>query len=115
MYIEEALHEIVGLTLASVEFVHDYIQLRFNGPQLTLYTLPTIKDRKGTFRAGQDTYCDVLVRQIGKKVKGSNVKKEEIELLLETETQICISLRERDYRGPEALEFRSANEQIWVV
>ena len=38
----DALRHLVGLPMASVEFVQDYVQLHFDGPTMTAYTLPTM-------------------------------------------------------------------------
>ncbi|MFE2997054.1 hypothetical protein ACFXG4_18810 [Nocardia sp. NPDC059246] len=58
----------MGLELASVVFVRDYLQLDFDGPRLSCYVWPTI-DADGTTRSlGDAGYRDTLCAFINQTV-----------------------------------------------
>jgi len=46
----DALQVLIGEQLNSVEFVLDYVQLRFNGPCLSVYTNVQKVTRNGTMK-----------------------------------------------------------------
>ncbi len=61
----ELLSRLVGLRLFSVQFVLDYVQLRFDGasgdlPVLNCDVMPRVERGGGTITAGQIGYADAL-------------------------------------------------------
>lgn len=61
----ELLSRLVGLRLFSVQFVLDYVQLRFDGPGedmpvLTCHVLPSVERDGRAWRDGDVGYADVL-------------------------------------------------------
>ncbi|MET8428952.1 hypothetical protein [Nocardia sp. NPDC004860] len=65
---DSLLARLVGLELASVVFVRDYLQLDFDGPRLSCYVWPII-DADGTTRSlGDAGYRDTLCALIGQTV-----------------------------------------------
>jgi hypothetical protein len=73
----DALSELVGQPLSSVEFVQDYVQLHFDGPTLTAYTPPTVSFESAVTLAWEDAgYRDSLCKQIGSVVHRSEVQSE---------------------------------------
>ena len=111
----DALRELVGQPLSSVEFVQDYVQLHFDGPTLTAYTRPTISVRSSTLAWCDSGYRDALCEQIGSVVHRVKVQPEEVSLLFESGSGIEVSLRPDDYRGPEALQFWLKAGRTWVA
>jgi hypothetical protein len=112
----EALHELKDRALSSVEFVQDYVQLRFDGPCLTAYNLPAITLQESTVSWGEPRYRDLLCQQIGRRVQAAEViDGEHVSLKFEEDAVLKISLRTQDYRGPEALQFISNPNCIWVA
>ena len=94
---------IEGQELSAVEFVSDYIRLRFDGPLLTLYAWPHILLEDFSIAFGQPEYRNALCAQIGEMV--AKAKLEEMDSLtieFESGTVIALSLREEDLDGPEA-------------
>lgn len=110
-----ALRKLVGHELSSVTFVRDYIQLAFDGSGINAYTTPTVSCGSESLKFGQPGYRDGLCRQIGRSVERSEVDGQRVSIIFESGTTVSISLREDDYRGPEALEFSLDNDHIWVV
>ena len=94
---------IEGQELSAVEFVGDYVRLRFDGPMLTLYAWPDILLADFSIAFGEPEYRNALCAQIGEMV--AKVALEELEALtveFESGTVIALSLREEELDGPEA-------------
>lgn len=96
---------IEGQELTAVEFVSDYVRLRFAepGPLLTLYAWPHVLLEDFSVAYGQPEYRNALCAQIGEMV--ATAKLEELDSLtieFESGTVIALSLREEDLDGPEA-------------
>jgi len=94
---------IEGQELTAVEFVSDYVRLRFDGPSLTLYAWPHVLLEDFSLAFGQPEYRNALCAQIGEMV--AKAKLEELDSLtieFESGTVIALSLREEDMDGPEA-------------
>jgi len=64
------LQRLIGRQLSSVEFVQDYVQLRFDGPCLTAYVMPSVVTRGSSRSFGDSGYRDALCENIGKRVCG---------------------------------------------
>lgn len=111
----DALGTLVGHDLSSVTFVRDYVQLAFDGPGLNAYTMPTVISGSESLRLGQPGYRDGLCSQIGFRVERTTVNDASVTITFENGTMISISLRDEDYHGPEALEFRLNKDHIWMV
>jgi len=112
----DALKALVGEQLSSVEFVADYVQLWFDGPCLTAHTPPTVSRGDEKLMWGDLRYRDALCEQIGRVVEHTLANGEKVAIVFDNGATISISLREQDYRGPEALEFwLDRKERIWVA
>ena len=94
---------IEGQELTAVEFVADYLRLRFDGPMLTLYAWPHVLFADFSLGFGEPEYRNALCAQIGVMVaKASLVELEALSVEFESGTVIALSLREEDLSGPEA-------------
>jgi hypothetical protein len=94
---------IEGQELSAVEFVGDYLRLRFDGPMLTLYAWPHILLADFSIAFGEPEYRNALCAQMGEMVAKAAL--EELEALtveFESGTVIALSLREEELDGPEA-------------
>lgn len=79
---EQPLSILVGSELSSVEFVRDYVQLRFDGPTLTAVTHGVVTLPDGQYGAATPGYRDALCSRIGRTVTGGAVvSNEEIQRL----------------------------------
>jgi hypothetical protein len=114
MTLQEGLQVILGSQMSSIEFVQDYVQLRFDGPCLTAHTRPTVSASGTTFRWSEAGYRDVLCGRIAKKVVRADVSASAIAIGFEDGAEIQVSLSKADYRGPEAAMFTS-NDGTWVI
>jgi hypothetical protein len=100
---------IEGQELTAVEFVADYLRLRFGdapgseGPMLTLYTWPHVLLADFSIAFGEPEYRNALCAQIGEMVgKAALEEMESLTMEFESGTVIALSLREEDLSGPEA-------------
>lgn len=111
----QPLAVLVGCQLSSVEFVQDYLQLRFDGPCLTAVTHPKVYVENTWFVWGTPGYRDRLCERIGKMVStASVVESQAICIEFDDKSCIAISLRPEDYRAAEAAIFDNGHEDSWV-
>jgi hypothetical protein len=94
---------IIGNQLSSVEFVHDYVQLRFDGPCLTLFVWPVLSSKDGRITITDHCYRDRLCSHIGKNVLDIDCfEAKYVKILLsdEIEFEILLSKPESGYFNP---------------
>jgi hypothetical protein len=100
------ISEIIGDELNAVEFVQDYLQLRFDTPVLTLYAWPHILLSEFSIAYGEPEYRNALCSLIGEKVEEATLEEgDSLTVKFENDTVIALSLREEDLDGPEAGAF----------
>jgi hypothetical protein len=97
---------IEGQELTAVEFVQDFLQLRFDGPLLTLFAWPDVFREEGSYAFGEPEFRNVLCALIGQTVTVATLE-EGVAIEIEFESGVILraSLREEDLDGPEAGEF----------
>lgn len=96
------LEDLVGQPLNSVEFVQDYLQLRFDGPVLTLYEWPEVFREEGSYAFGEPEYRNVLCDLIAEDVTAASlVEGEAMEVQFSSGASIRTSLRPEDLSSPE--------------
>ena len=94
---------IVGEELVAVEFVQDFLQLRFDGPLLTLYAWPHVLLSEFSIAFGEPEYRNALCAQIGEKVVQASLEEgDSLTIEFENSTVFGLSLREEDVDGPES-------------
>jgi hypothetical protein len=94
---------IEGQELTAVEFVADYLRLRFDGPMLTLYAWPHVLLADFSIAFSEPEYRNALCAQLGERVATASL--EELEAMtveFESGTVIALSLREEDLDTAEA-------------
>jgi hypothetical protein len=100
------LSGLEGQELTAVEFVGDYLRLRFGdskGPMLTMYAWPHLLFPEFSLGYGEPEYRNGLCAQIGETVaKAACEEFESLTVEFESGTVIALSLREEDLSGPEA-------------
>jgi hypothetical protein len=114
---QELLKELIGRDLASVEFVRDYVQLRFDGPELTAYSWPTLYDAGRAVTRDAAGYCAALVALINQVVSAVTLK-EGKELIIEwkNDALLLIDLSHKSVTMPEAVYFTLGDEHThWMV
>lgn len=82
-----AIKQLKGRVLSSVEFVHDNLPLRFDGPCLT---------------------------QIGLAVASAWATESEVAVRFVSGTVISIPMKAENFKGPEAVPFASEDGGCWV-
>jgi hypothetical protein len=96
------LEAIVGQELSAVEFVQDYVQLRFDGPLVSFYEWPDVFREEGSYAFGEPEYRNILCAVIGESVAAASVEEgEAIEIEFENGVTVRASLRPEDITGPE--------------
>ena len=94
---------IVGEELVAVEFVQDYLQLRFAAPVFTLYNWPHVLLPDFSVAYGEPEYRNALCAQIGEKVAQASLEEGgALTIEFESGTVFGLSLREEDLDGPES-------------
>jgi hypothetical protein len=112
---EEVLQQIVGEKLSSVEFVQDYVQLRFDGPTLTAITQPVVGVGSRSFGWNEPGYRDELCDLIGRTVVSARIRAgESLHVQFDGDAEVKISLRLEDYRAAEAVHFQ-ADPASWFA
>lgn len=103
---------IEGEELTAVEFVLDYLQLRFNGPMLTLYAWPHVLLADFSIAFGEPEYRNALCAQIGETVATASLNDEALTIEFESGTVLALSLREEDIDSPEAGAYSASGDAI---
>ncbi len=94
---------IEGEELEAVEFVQDYLQLRFEGPLLTFYEWPSVLLEEFSLSFGEPGYRDALCALIGEQVEQALLEEgSSLTLKLANGAVVALSLREEDMSGPDA-------------
>lgn len=97
---------IDGAELSSVEFVQNFLILKFEGPTLTLYTWPEVFREEGSYAFGEPEYRNWLCALIGDTVKACTLEEGlALEIEFESGNTLRASLREEDLEAPEAGEY----------
>ena len=97
---------VIGEELKAVEFVEDFLQLRFDGPLFTLYVWPHVLLSDFSVAYGEPEYRNALCVQIGEKVAQASLEEgDALTIEFENGTVFGLSLREEDLDGPESGSF----------
>ena len=106
-----------GEELNAVEFVSDYLRLRFGesgtGPLLTLYAWPHVLLSDFSVAFGEPEYRNALCAQIGEIVaKAALEEMESLTIEFESGTVLGLSLHEEDLDGPEAGSYAADGSNV---
>jgi hypothetical protein len=97
---------IVGQELTAVEFVQDHLQLRFEGPLLTMFVWPDVFREEGSYAYGEPEFRNFLCALISENVTAATLEEDEaLEIEFESGVILRASLREEDLDVPEAGQF----------
>lgn len=104
---------IIGEELVAVEFVEDYLQLRFAAPLFTLYAWPHVLFPDFSLAYGEPEYRNALCAQIGEKVATASLEEgDALTIEFENGTVIGLSLREEDVDGPESGSYSETGSAV---
>jgi len=107
---------IEGEELKAVEFVENYLQLRFGEPLLRLYDWPHVLLTDFSVAFGEPEYRNALCAQIGETVATAMLE-EESALTIELSNGVVfgLSLREEDKDGPESGSYSETGDETDAV
>lgn len=105
MTLIEELTCLVGQKLGAITFIHDYWQLHFDDSILTVESRLTVAAETLRYRDGDAGFRDVLCKQVGATVHSAALTPTHLLITFENDGRIEASIRDEDYRGPEALKF----------
>lgn len=107
---------LVGRRISSVEFVLNYVQLKFEGVTLTCVTLPSVTVAGRRWSWGETGFTDQLLGRIDQRVKAASYQLGDcVSLLFTDDGSIQISLKDEDYRAAEAVIVQSVSGAWWVL
>lgn len=105
------LSAIEGAELTAVEFVEDYVQLRFGGPLLRLYAWPYVMLPEFSVAFGEAEYRNALCAQIGETVATAMLEEgDALTVEFGNGVVLGLSLREEDLDGPESGSYSETGE-----
>ena len=112
----KALIEIEGEQLSSVEFVQDYLQLRFDGPTLNITNPIIVSTSEQKVRTGEDQFRNKLCKQIAKIVeKVSITEGKSLDIFFDDQSKISVLIASEDYDSPEGVYFHNFSNNQWGV
>src|ERR1700749_2550189 len=92
---------VIGEESKAVEFVEDFLQLRFDAPLFTLYNGPHVLLADFSVAFGEPEYRNALCAHIGQIVEKAMLEDEEsLTIELENGTVLGLSLHGEDVDGP---------------
>ena len=104
---------IEGEELKAVEFVEDYLQLRFGDPLLKLHDWPHVLLTDFSVAYGEPEYRNALCAQLGETVATAMLEEDDA-LTIEFGNGVVfgLSLREEDVDGPESGSYSETGDEI---
>ena len=102
---------IEGEELKAVEFVEDYLQLRFGEPLVKLYDWPHVLLTDFSVAFGEPEYRNALCSLIGETVTAASLEEDDA-LTIEFGNGVVfgLSLREEDVDGPESGSYSESGD-----
>lgn len=108
--------ELIGRQLSSIEFVQDYLQLRFDGPSINVTNPLTVNSKETEITSWNAGFRDLLCGQITKIVQNVTYEPENaLTIRFIDNSRIAISLRPEDYSSPEAIYAFGFKKNNWLV
>ena len=101
--------------LSQVVFIHDYLQLVFQGESFSVYNVSKLVHNGTELIQGQSGFCDAMVNLIGQRVVTAAVSTENpLSLSFESGSKFSVLPGSVGARGPEAFQFTGRYNQIIV-
>ena len=103
---------IEGEELKSVEFVEDFLQLRFGEPLLKLYDWPHVLLPDFSVAFGEPEYRNALCAEIGETVEKAMLEEDDaLTIKFANGIVFALSLREEDIDSPESGSFSVTGDE----
>lgn len=101
--------------LSEVAFVHDYLQLVFQGESYSIYKITKLILNGSEWMQGEAGFCDTLVGLMGQRVNEAS-SSAELALVLRFEGGARLEVLSGDLgsRGPETFQFINKEKKVVV-
>jgi hypothetical protein len=111
---DQGIEALVGEFLSSVEFVMDYVQLRFCGATLTAFSCPDVQTAHRIFLPSSYGYRDALCNLIGANVESVELREgAHIRICFTEDRSITVRLEAGVAGGRERANFWSTSNRLW--
>lgn len=111
----EHLKSIIGCELSAVTFVRDYIQLHFDGPTISAFTLPKVTSGNATLSHPDPGYKDALCARIGRLITAAYADPgQRLQIDFADGSSLSISLRPEDHVVAEAALYTDTQKNDWA-
>jgi len=108
--------ELIGNQLSSVEFVQDYLQIRFDGPTINVNNPITVTTEQRQITSWNEGFRDLICSQITKIVHAIDITPDkEFRILFTDKSEIAISLLPENYTSPEAIYAHGFKDNQWLT
>lgn len=112
----DSLNLLLDVELTEVNFVQNYLILKFDDFNLQIYIKSKIIVNQKTYKYTSMHFCFYLISCINKFVKKINfIENDSITLLFSNGVSLDISLKPKDYICPEAIYFINNPMKLWFV
>lgn len=112
----EMFDELHGAQLSAVTFVHDYLQLWFDGPGINVTNPLTVHAASVKITSSQPGFRDAICAQITKVVASSELRSNDAFVIRFTDGSfVSVSLRPEDYTSAEAIYAHGFKRNGWLV
>jgi len=113
---EARIEAVTGEPLSGVSFVHDYVELHFDGKIVRSLTMPTVNLASAQHKFPETGSRDALCSLIGLTVERVTVKEDVyIEIAFSGEARVRIPLAPEERSGPEAAHYVPGLDQPIAV
>ncbi len=109
--IRRAFDGLIGDRLTSVTFIFDYAQLHFDEHGFTVNSSMSIVTPTSMTKSDEPGFKDLLCNQFGKAVDAYELEQDFFSIGL-GDCSIRVSLKDADFKGPEAAEFFSKHASV---
>jgi hypothetical protein len=101
--------------LSQVVFIHDYIQLIFQGEGFSLYSRVALAKQGREILQGSDGFADEITRLIGQRVSAAGAtNRSKLEMQFEGGSVVWILHGQENERGQEAFQYSNCDGVIVV-
>ena len=101
--------------LTEVIFVHDYVQLGFQGPRFSLYNLTRVSHAGGSAMQGEPEFAGALVQLIGQRVERvTHGTMAALELHFSGGASVQVLCGAQYESGPESFQFSREGQPLVV-
>jgi len=96
--------------LSQVVFIHDYLQLVFQGACFSIYNAAELRQGNNSLSQGKPGFCDGLVSLIGQPLTSASASPSLL-LTFQSGTVLVVA---KSGQGPEAWQYNSFGEPVVV-